>query len=477
MPVLRVGRRRLKSGSGGTATQVNAFDQMVQAQVPLAGAAEVDEAVAAASAVAEEWRGWRPERRREVLLRLAGLIRENRDEFARLGSLDNGAPIAIGAGMADLSAEWTSYYAGWCDKLAGEVSATYATHGTFSYTSPEPYGIIGVILTWNGPVVSLGMSVAAPLAAGNCVVVKPSEVTPFSPGLYADLAADAGIPDGVLSMLPGGPEAGDAQVRHHDVAKISFVGGEAAGRQVLTACASQLKPAVMELGGKSAAVVLPDADLDAVASWAALSAFGKMSGQACAIATRLLVHDDVYEDVVERLLEITSSYELGDPGDPRVRVGPVINRAARDRIVAMVDRVRQGSSGTILCGGGVPAGELAEKNFVEPTIIADVDPAHEIAQTEVFGPVLLVSRFSDEDQAVALANGTRYGLAAYIWSSDLELVHRLAGRLRSGGVYVNGAATIVPYTPYGGTGLSGFGRQGARAGIDEFVRYKTVSLG
>ncbi|MBM9463572.1 aldehyde dehydrogenase [Aeromicrobium sp. YIM 150415] len=476
-PVLRVGGDKLAAGSGGYHRHINPYDGTFQGDVPLAGREEVDQAVEAALAVADEWRSWRPEQRREVLLRHAELIRNHREEFGRLGALDNGMPITMGRGSADLAAEWTAYYAGWCDKIDGDLLATYGTRNSFSYTAPEPYGVIGVILTWNGPLVSLGMSVPAPLAAGNCVVVKPSELTPFSAELYADLADQAGIPAGVISVLPGGAEAGDALVRHPRVDKISFVGGPTTARKILAACAESFTPSVMELGGKSAGLVFPDCDdLDAVAQRAAFSAFGKMSGQACAVPTRLVIHEDLHDELVAKVCDAARAYTMGDPLSDDVQMGPVINAAAQRRILAMIDQAVSDGAGQVVQGGNAPAGQLGGKNFVEPTVLIVTDPSHEIAQTEVFGPVLLVFRFTDEDEAIKLANDTDYGLAAYIESNDLQRVHRVAERLRAGGVYVNGATTINPYTPYGGLGLSGYGKQGGRVGIDEFVRYKTVSI-
>jgi aldehyde dehydrogenase (NAD+) len=201
-----------------------------------------------------------------------------------------------------------------------------------------------------------------------------------------------------------------------------------------------------------------------------------MAGQGCALPTRLLVHKDIYEEVCQKLVAIASQYKVGDPFEPGVAVGPVINRAACDRIVGMLDRAKAAKAGHFLMGGSHSGGALASGNFVEPTIIADVDPKSEIAQVEIFGPVLLVFKFETEDEAVALANDTEYGLAAYIQSNDIKRIHRVAERLKAGGVYVNGAVQINPHTPFGGLGLSGFGKEGGRAGIDEFLRYKTVSI-
>jgi aldehyde dehydrogenase (NAD+) len=474
--MLRIGNEDITTGSGGSYDHHNPVSGAFQASIPLAGVAEMDKAVEKAAAAYEGWRTTPPEVRRNILVKLAALIHENVEEFARLAALDGGTPLTGGRRMADLSAEWHNYYAGWCDKLDGQLLSTFDTRGEFSYTVPEPYGVVGIIITWNGPLISLGMKVAPALAAGNCVVVKPAEITPFAPDFYMKLAREAGVPDGVLSVVPGKPEAGEALVRHEKVEKVSFTGGPIAARKILVACAEQLKPAVLELGGKSASLLFPDADIQAACERAVMWTIGVMAGQGCALPTRLIVHESIHDEVVERLKAITAHYKVGDPFEEGVAVGPLISAAACDRVIGMLDRVRSEQSGKIVMGGNRCGGDLAGKNFIEPTIITDIVPDSEIAQIEIFGPVLLVQKFSTEEEAIALANATKYGLAAYIQSSDVKRVHRIAERLNAGGVYINGAMQIHPHTPFGGLGVSGYGKEGGRAGIDEFVRYKTVGI-
>jgi aldehyde dehydrogenase (NAD+) len=474
--MLRIGHEDVAEASGGVFDHRHPVTGEHQAYIPLAGAAEVERAVQRAKAAAEGWRRTRPEVRRDILIRLGQLIEQNLEEFARLAALDGGTPLSKGRGLGVASAAWHAYYAGWCDKIDGQLFSTFDTRGDFSYSTPEPFGVVGIIITWNGPLVSLGMKVAPALAAGNCVVVKPAEMTPFAPDLYARLAREAGVPDGVLSMLPGAPEAGEALVRHPDVELISFTGGPTAARKILTACAEQLKPAVLELGGKSASLLFPDADIDAACERAVLWTIGVLSGQGCALPTRLIVHESIFDQVVEKLIAVAKTFRVGDPLQEGVDVGPLINAAACDRVMGMLDRVRADKAGTIVLGGNRCGGELADGNFIEPTIIVDAPPEHEISQVEIFGPVLLVNRFKDEDDAVAIANATRYGLAAYIQSKDVGRVHRVAERLKAGGVYVNGARQINPYTPFGGLGISGYGKEGGRAGLDEYLRYKTVAI-
>jgi aldehyde dehydrogenase (NAD+) len=412
-----------------------------------------------------------------MLLLLAALVEERRQQFAELAALDGGTPLFMGLTLADTTVQWLRYYAGWCDKYTGDLMSTFDTRGEFSYSAPEPIGIVGIINTWNGPLVGLGMKLSPALAAGNCVICKPAEITPFAPELYMQCVREAGIPDGVVSMLPGTGEAGDAIVRHPQVRKISFTGGPDTARKILTAAAEQIKPTVMELGGKSASLVFPDCDLQSTAERAIYWTIGCLAGQGCALPTRQLVHADVYDEYLERLVNVTKGFKIGDPLQPDVKVGPVISAAAVQRIEGMFERARADNAGRFVLGGRKCAGELAKGNFIEPTIIAEADPDHEISQVEIFGPAIVVTKFHDEDEGVALANNSTYGLAAYIQSNDVNRIHRLAERLQAGGVYVNGAFTIHSYTPFGGIGISGFGKEGGKAGFEEFIHRKTVTIG
>jgi aldehyde dehydrogenase (NAD+) len=309
------------------------------------------------------------------------------------------------------------------------------------------------------------------------VVVKPSELTPYAMEHFMALIREAGIPPGVVNVLPGTAEAGDALVRHPLVQKISFTGGPATARTILAACAETLKPAVLELGGKSASLVFRDADLDAVAFIATASVHQTLAGQGCALGTRLVVHDSVYDELAEKVVTFTSDITLGDPFDPATGMGPVVSRAAQERILGMVERARNDGTAKLLAGGGAPGGDLAAGFYVEPTVFGDVDPASELGQVEVFGPVLSLIRFTTEDEALQIANGTSYGLASYVWTNDMARINRLVPRLEAGGVYVNGATPVTGCElPFGGIGISGFGREGGLEGLLEFVRTKAVAI-
>jgi aldehyde dehydrogenase (NAD+) len=474
---LHIGGEARAAGSGGTRTHIHPVSGSALADIPLAGPAEVDEAVARAEAAREGWRRTRPEERRDILNRLADLMEAKKREFAEMAALDGGTPIMQGERGVETAVSWTRYYAGWCDKLTGELMSTFDTRGEFSYSTPEPIGIVGIINTWNGPLIGLGMKVVPALAAGNCVIVKPAEITPFAPELFAQCCKEAGVPDGVLTLFPGTGEAGEAMVRHPKIRKISFTGGPITARKILAAAAEQIKPTVMELGGKSASIVFRDCDLQAAAERAIFWTIGCLAGQGCALPTRQIVHADVYDEFLEKMVAIAAHFKVGDPMQPGVMVGPVINEAAVNRITGMFDRAKADGAARFVIGGNRCGGELANGNFIEPTILADVDPDHEIAQVEIFGPAVAVLKFHDEDEAVAIANNSEYGLAAYIQSDNLQRVHRIAERLHAGGVYVNGGFQINSYTPFGGVGISGFGKEGGKAGIEEFLHMKTVTIG
>lgn len=469
-----IGGRWLPDASGGTIEHTNPSTGRVQRTVAAAGAREVDAAVSAARGALREWRDWSPQARSAALRRIGDVLRERAEEIGVVTSLENGTPVAQASPVPMNAASWFDYYAGWVDKLNGEVVTSALG---FDYTLPEPIGVVASILTWNGPVGGIGMSAAAALAAGCCVILKPPDLAPFSANFFAAAAECAGLPAGVVGILPGGAAAGDALVRHPGVDKISFTGGPATARRIQAACAESLTPLVLELGGKSANIVLDDADLDEAAARSA-NAVIRLSGQVCLAPTRLIVHESRVDEVLERVLDRLRGVRPGDPLDPTTVMGPVVSSGACERILAMVDRARTGGSGQLVLGGTRVGGALADGYFIEPTVFADVDGSSELAQEEVFGPVLSVMAAADDDEAIALANGTRYGLAAYLYTNDLTRAHRLAAKLDAGNVVVNGGVACAgPYGSFGGVKDSGYGRQGGLAGLMEFVTTKNVSIG
>jgi aldehyde dehydrogenase (NAD+) len=467
-----IGGEEILTGSAGSFDHIDPATGAVQAQIPMAGKQETDAAVAAAKRAFAAWRATPPVERRDLLNRLADLIRDNAGEFARRAAIDGGVPVTVGAGGPRLAEEWTRYYAGWADKIDGQVVSSYPSDELI-YTVPEPYGVIGIIVTWNGPLISLGMKVAPALAAGNTVVIKPSEQTPFSVTLFGELVARAGFPPGVVNIVHGAGEAAQALIGHPDVEKISFTGGPITARKILHQCADLLKPAVLELGGKSANIVFDDVDVDAVAQFSAFWSVGLLSGQGCELPTRLLVQDTIYDRMVEKVVQAAGYLPVGDPFEPGTVIGPVINEAACERILGMIERAEAAGAGRLVLGG-----KRLERPgcYIAPTVFADVDPASEIGKTEVFGPVLIIHKFKDEAEAIAIANATDYGLGGYVQTNDLKRAHRVAAALKTGYVHLNGARNIPANAPFGGVGLSGYGKEGGRAGLDEFLRTKTIAL-
>jgi aldehyde dehydrogenase (NAD+) len=473
---LRIGTAARTQGSGGTFDHVDPTTGEVDATIPLAGPAEVDEAVAVADEAFQTWRHTRPAQRGRLLLRLADVLEEHRDELVRRTVLDTGTPVRTAEASFQLVPEWIRYYAGFTDKIEGRVATSFGPDGEFGYTLAQPYGVIGAITTWNAPLSSIAMKVPAALAAGNTVVVKPPELTPFAPELFAELVAHAGIPSGVVTVLPGSAEAGARLVEHPKVQKITFTGGPQTARAILRACAESIKPVLLELGGKSANLIFEDADLKQATTWGTLRVLGLQAGQGCGFPTRMLVQRSIYDEVVSGVVATAEAIKVGDPWDSSTDIGPVINRQAVDRILAMIDRAQQDGAKLATGGGRITGNGLDGGFYLEPTVFTDVDPQSEIAQVEVFGPVLAVMPFDNEDEAIAIANATQYGLSSYIWTSNLRRAHRVAEQLVAGGTMINGAPNIHPQRAFGGLGLSGFGKEGGPEGLAEFLRVKTIAI-
>ena len=469
-----IGDDDLESTDSGELSHINPATGREQATFPVAGPAEVDSAVAVARKAQPIWAAMPPQRRQAILRRIAELAVDQAGEFATINALETGTPYAgFHAMIRDRFPAWFNYYAGWIEKLPGETSEL-TTDRPFNLTVLEPVGVVVKILTWNGPLNNIYMSVAPALAAGCSVVIKPPELAPFGAIRFAQLCREAGLPSGTVSVLPGGPETGRLLVSHPGVDKISFTGGTSTGKLIQASAGESLTPLVMELGGKSAHLVFDDADLDRVVTQQL--SFCRLAGQVCTAPTRLLVQDAVYDETLARVTAAFDRIVVGDPFDPAVEMGPVINAAAKARISAMIDRAEQAGATVLRSPLTVPAG-LGDGYFLPPTVVADAAFDSEIMREEVFGPVVTVGRFSTEEQAIALANDSRFGLAAYLHTRDISRALRAASRLEVGSIGINGGPAPASYAaPFGGVRQSGYGREGGREGIQEFLRTKNVNI-
>jgi aldehyde dehydrogenase (NAD+) len=470
-PSLHIAGSAVTGTNRGTLDRIDPTTGQLLAPFPIAGEREVDQAVQAARKAFPAWRRMSADERRRLLWNIARAIEAHEDELNKIVALETGVPLAVGS--MSMAIDHFEYYAGWVDKFEGELISTYPG-SALDYVKYEPYGVVGVFVPFNGPILNAAMKLAPAFAAGNCVVLKSPELSPFGVMRLAEICREAGLPDGVLSVLSGDKDTGQAIIRHPDVAKVAFTGGAAVARSVMATASESLTPVVLELGGKSANLIFDDADLDAAAQMAAMMSAVMISGQGCLFPTRLMVQELVYDEVIERVASVSTGPIIGDPLDPSVLMGPVISDDAADRILSMVDAARK--EVRVITGGERLETDLGGNCFIRPTVLADVDNNSTIAQQEVFGPVLAIMPFKDEAQALEMANATEHGLAAYVHTKDLSRAHRVADGLVAGWVGVNGFPPLVATAPFGGVKGSGFGREGGRAGIEEYVYQKNVYI-
>lgn len=429
--------------------------------------AQVDSAVGAARGAQRAWAQTSPEERATLLTRFAVLILDNQDDLARTESEDTGKPLTQARADAVVCARYFQFYGHAIDSYYGVAIPLQADMHV--YTRREPYGVTGHVLAWNYPMQLFARAVAPAIATGNCAVVKPADETPRSAVRLAELAIQAGIPRGVLNVVTGiGSEAGAALSEHVDVDHLGFVGSTQIGSIIATAAAERVVPAMLELGGKSAHVVFSDADFESSAFYATKGILAN-AGQTCSAGSRLLVHSSIYEQMLEKVAENFRKTTIG-PGLADKDLGPLVSPKQQTRVQTMVDA----ADGRIVYGGGIPK-DCGNGTFFEPTLIAGVNPASEIAQEEVFGPVLVAIPFETEEEAIALANGTAYGLMAAIWTQDIGRAHRLSADIRAGQVYINGyGAGGGVELPFGGFKKSGYGREKGYEALDAYTETKTV---
>jgi aldehyde dehydrogenase (NAD+) len=468
--LLLIDGRHVEPASGRFFKTLNPATGEVIATVAEGNEVDVDRAVAAARRAFEgRWRTMRAAERGHILFRFAELMKQHADEIAELESRDGGKPIA-GVLRQDVPAaiDTLTYYAGWADKIGGEAVST--RNDALTYTVREPVGVVGAIVPWNFPLM-IGMWKLAPaLACGCTVVMKPAELTSLSALLIAELALEAGLPPGVFNVVTGpGRVVGDAMVNHPDIDKITFTGSPGVGRGIMRGAAGNFKRVSLELGGKSANVIFEDADLDAATKAAASGIFFN-AGQVCSAGSRVLAHEAVYDEVVERLTARAKSLRIGDTADRATALGPVISEKQMKSILDYVDiGVKEGAR---LTTGGERIGDRGY--FISPAVFADVKHEMQISQEEIFGPVVSVIKFKDEADAIRIANGTAYSLAAGVWSRDIGRVQRFAKKVRAGTVWINTYGYTDVRLPWGGERDSGLGREHGTAAIENFTEPKAV---
>jgi aldehyde dehydrogenase (NAD+) len=454
----------------------NPYTGEAWAEIPRADAADVDLAVAAAHRAFREgaWPALSASQRGRLVRRFGEVLEQHAAELATIEARDNGKLYAETFNQARYLCEWFQFYGGLADKVEGSVPAMDKPD-VLNYTRHEPLGVCACITPWNSPLLLLAWKAAPALAAGNTLVIKPSEFTSASTLEFARLSLEAGLPPGVVNVVTGfGAEVGEPLVRHPRVRKVAFTGGESGGRSVNVAAAADFKRVTLELGGKSANIVFDDANLDQAVS-GAISGIFAASGQTCIAGSRLLLQDSIHDAFLERLLAIAARARLGDPMLPDTQVGPITTEPQYRRILDYISIAKAEGARCVL-GGEAATLPGVGGLFVQPTVFADVTPRMRIAQEEVFGPVLAVLRFKDLDEAVEIANDVNYGLAAGVWTENLRRAVRMADRLQAGTVWVNTYRSTSYTSPFGGYKASGLGRENGVEAIKEYLQVKSVWL-
>jgi len=469
---LFIGGQWVDAAAGGEIEVINPYTGQKIVSVAEARAEDVDRAVAAAQAAAPGWARLAAHERGRLLLKLADAIEADADYLARLEATNTGHPVRD---CLNLDVPRTvlcfRYFGGMADKLEGSVIPVDA--GFLNYVEREPIGVVGQIVPWNFPLMFVSWKLGPALAAGNTVVMKPSEITPLSTLRVVELMQQVGFPDGVVNIVTGyGHTAGQRIADHPDIGKISFTGSTNTGRAIVRASAGNLKKVQLELGGKGPNIVFEDADIAAAVGGTAFGIFHNQ-GQACIAASRLILHEKIAEPFLEKFVTLARSIRLGDPLDTDTEMGPLTSKVHHERVLSYV-QVARDEGGEVLTGGRLPdRTDLKDGYFVEPTIVR-ADPSHRVQQEEVFGPFVAVTTFKSDEEALAIANGTAYGLGSGLWTRDLARAHRFAKAIHAGMVWVNSYKRVHPASPFGGVGESGYGREMGFEAMREYTQLKSV---
>jgi aldehyde dehydrogenase (NAD+) len=461
--------------SGETFESFNPFTGKPWARVPRGGPGDVDRAVTAARKAFEDpgWRGLNATQRGALLHRLGDLVAERADQLAELETRDNGKLINEMSAQLHYMPEWFRYFAGLADKVEGRV-IPIDRPGMFNYTLEEPLGVVAAITPWNSPLMLGAWKLAPALAAGNTFVWKPSEHSSISALEFGKLFELAGFPPGVVNIVTGfGNEIGDALVGHPQVSKVAFTGGDATGAAVYETAARGIKPVTLELGGKSANIVFADADFDNAVKGVVSGIFAA-TGQTCVAGSRALVQRSIYDEFLDAFVEFAKTARMGDPLDTATQVGPITTRPQYTKVLDYIAIAKNEGARCVLGGGPAERPECGDGWFIEPTVFADVSPDMRIAREEVFGPVLCVIPFDDEEDAIRIANSSVYGLAAGVWTSDIGRCLKMAARLEAGTVWINTYRVSSYMSPFGGYKRSGFGRESGLMAIREYLQEKSV---
>ena len=453
----------------------NPFTRRPWASIARSGVEDVNRAVEAASSAFETgpWRKLSATARGKLLWKMGDLLEANVDRLARLETYDNGRTLSDMQGIVAYLADYFRYFAGLADKVEGAVPPI-EKNDYFNYTRHEPYGVVAAITPWNSPLLLVVWKLAPGLAAGNTFVLKPHEVASVATLELAALFTEAGFPNGVVNAVTGtGSEIGEALVTHPKVRKIAFTGGDVAGRAIYQTAARDFKPVTLELGGKSPNIVFEDANLDNAAKGSVLGMFNT-SGQACIACSRVLVQESIFDEFVEKLIAHTSAARLGDPLDPATEMGPMGCRAHFDKVMGYISLARDEGASVLLGGEASRQPGLEAGYFIEPTILGNVTNDMRVAREEIFGPVMSCIKFSDEEEAIAIANDSNFGLGAGVWTENIRRAIRVSHRLEAGSVYVNSYRVVSFMSPFGGYKHSGLGRENGVDAIREYLQTKSV---